>query len=299
MKTQKKQNSTNCGRNHIPPSVSLVEKHYNCDDLTEKITKALADSGKKLSDLKPRDLAPVDQLHTGGAKATIELINRTGLEPDTMVLDAGCGTGGSSRLLAEHFRLRVTGIDLSYQFIRAAQFLTRCTNLENRICFRQGSVLCLPFEDLSFDAVLCQHMLMNIEDKHGAINEFYRVLKPGGRLILHEITRGTGQKPAFPVPWAASPCTSFLEPWQEILSIISRYGFTAVFHEDKTMSALEWWKKAESVSRKKIPGPGRTSMGPGIVFGENAKFFARNMRANFQQNSICLIEAMFKKSYDG
>ena len=296
MKIRKQHDNTSCGRTHIPPSVSLVEEHYHSDNLTGKIKKALAGAGKELSDLETKDLAGVDQLHTGGAKATIELINRTGLVPDAEVLDAGCGTGGSSRLLAEKFKARVTGIDLSWQFIRTAKFLTRCTKLEDRVCFHQGSVLCLPFEDQSFDAVLCQHMLMNIQDKHTAIKEFYRVLKPGGKLIIHEITRGTGKEPVFPVPWAGEPDISFLEPWQKISSIISRCGFMAGFHENRTGFALEWWEKAASAASRNPPAPDR--MGPGIVFGENAQFFAVNMRHNFQENSICLVEAVFKKSYD-
>jgi len=169
---------------------SQVQAHYNSENLTENIKNALIMAGKDLSCLNPKEIGIIDQLHTGGARASIKLFKAAKLMPEELVLDAGCGIGGSSRLMADKFQCNVTGIDLAQKFIEAARFLTKATGFEERTAFKQGSILEMTFKDNTFDTVLCQHVLMNIEDKIKAIKEFYRVLKPGGKLILHEVTKG-------------------------------------------------------------------------------------------------------------
>lgn len=271
-----------------------VKEHYGSDDLVKKIEAALLKAGKDLSRLEIKELFPVDQLHTGGVKAGAELFHKSALKPGDHVLDAGCGIGGSSRLLAKEFNCRVTGLDLSDRFILCAEFLTSCTGLEDRIKFRQGSVIDLPFEDCIFDAVLCQHLLMNVENKTAAVKEFFRVLKPGGKLILHEITKGTGRDIRYPVPWASEAGISFLESWENLATILQKSDFKPYFIEDRSETALLWWKKAGK-AREKQPAMPPNVLGPALVFGENARFFAKNMQHNFQNNSICLIEALFCK----
>ena len=275
---------------------SEIKKHYNSDHLTQNIKAALIKAGKNLSTLEPKDLSAIDHLHTGGAAASIELLKKINLAPDALVLDAGCGIGGSSRLLARQFDCQVIGIDLSDKFIPAANFLTQCMALENLVSFQQGSILDLPFEKNTFDAILCQHVLMNIKDKSKAVKEFFRVLKPGGKLILHEITKGENSTLVFPVPWAASPGISFLEPWINMSPILEKQGFKTISYSDETRAACSWWEKVKAVSQKKRLRA--NPLGPGLIFGNNAAFFGENMHANFKNNSICLVEAILKKRYD-
>jgi SAM-dependent methyltransferase len=270
-----------------------VKDHYNSDNLTENIKTALAKAGKNLSSLELKDLSPIDQLHTGGARASMELLKKIQLPSDALVLDAGCGIGGSSRLLARQFKARVIGIDLADKFIKAATFLTQCTKLEKTTTFQQGSILDMPFEDNTFDGILCQHVLMNIENKSVAVKEFFRVLKPEGKLILHEITKGKNNALLLPVPWAGNPDISFLEPWETLSAILEKNGFEQKFYSDETHAACKWWQKVKAGSRKKksVPNP----LGPDLIFGSNAKFFGENMHANFKNNAICLVEAVLKK----
>jgi len=275
---------------------SQIKNHYNSENLTQNIKAALIKAGKNISKLKPRDLCHIDQLHTGGVTTSIELLKRINFSSDARVLDAGCGIGGSSRLIAEQFDCRVIGVDLADKFIKTANFLTQCTAQKTRVSFQQGSILDLPFEENTFDAILCQHVLMNIKDKSKTIKEFFRVLKPGGHLILHEITKGENNSVLFPVPWASSPAISFLEPWNFLASIIEKQRFDISYCSDKTSEAYSWWEKVKAASKKRSPRV--NDLGPGLIFGCNARFFGKNMHENFKNNSICLVEAVMKKSYD-
>lgn len=272
---------------------SEIKDHYNSDNLTQNIKAALIKAGKDLSTLELKDLSPIDQIHTGGVRTSIELFKKISFLPDALVLDAGCGLGGSSRLLARQFGCKVIGVDLADKFIEAATFLTQCTRLEDVVTFQQGSILELPFEDNTFDIILCQHILMNIKDKSKAAKEFYRVLKQDGKLVLHEITMGKNDMLLLPVPWAEKTSISFLEPWDILSHIFKGHGFEIEFFSDQTSSACTGWGKFNAISKKKPPRP--TALGLDIIFGNTAKSFGKNMYGNFKNNSICLVEAILKK----
>jgi ubiquinone/menaquinone biosynthesis C-methylase UbiE len=273
---------------------SHIKDHYNSDNLTGKIKTALIKAGKTLSELEVKDLSPIDQLHTGGAVSSIKLLKKAKLLPHAKVLDAGCGIGGSSRLLAEQFNCRVTGLDLADKFIETARFLTQCTQQENNVSFQQGSVLELPFEDNTFDAVLCQHILMNIKNKSKAFTEFCRILKPNGKLILHEITKGKNDTIRFPVPWADKSSISFLEQWDIMKVMCQQAGFKKLYYSDETNAAGKLLNKI--IDRSKKPSSPPNTLNHSLVFGDNAKYFAKNMLSNFKNNNICLIEAILEKS---
>ncbi len=274
---------------------SQVKDHYNSDNLTENIKTALIKAGKDISCLDPKDIGIIDQLHVGGAPASIKLLKKTRLDADAFVLDAGCGIGGSSRLMAEQFNCRVIGVDLAQRFIEAADFLTKCTRLDNKASFKQGSVLELEFADNIFDAVLCQHVLMNIIDKTAAVKEFFRVLKPGGKLIMHEVTKGNDVKIEFPVPWASQPAISFLQPWDALSGILETQGFKTVIYSDESDAALSWQEKAAKAAQKRVFTT--QGLGPGLVFGTNAQLFPKNMYHNLKKNAVCLIESVQEKGY--
>ena len=274
---------------------SQVKEHYNSDNLTENINIALIKAGKDIANLDPKDISIIDQLHVGGALASIKLLKKAGLDADAFVLDAGCGIGGSSRLITQLFSCRVTGVDLAQKFIEAANFLTKCTGLDSKTKFKQGSVLELEFADNLFDAVLCQHVLMNIEDKTAAIKEFFRVLKPGGKLILHEVTKGSDVEIEFPVPWASESSISFVQPWDTLSGILKTQGFKTLMYADESDAALSWQEKAKNAVKKRVFNT--QDLGPGLVFGNIAQFFPKNMYNNLKNNAVCLIESVQEKSY--
>jgi cyclopropane fatty-acyl-phospholipid synthase-like methyltransferase len=127
--------------------ITKVREHYSATGLTERIKSALATVAAEGQTLTVAQLAPLDQFHTRGILATAELALAAGLEPSSRVLDVGCGIGGPARYIAVTFGCKVTGVDLSPGFIDAATYLTARCGLSDRVTFRVGDALHLPFEN--------------------------------------------------------------------------------------------------------------------------------------------------------
>ncbi len=237
----------------------------------------------------------MDQLHTGGIRGTEALLKKLGISPHFHVMDAGCGLGGASRLMADTFGCRVTGIDLSPDYIETARVLTVRTGLADRVQFETGSILALPEFIGPFDMILCQHILMNISDKHAAVRQFARQLKPGGTVVLHEIVSGSHPGMAFPVPWATSADISFLEPWESMLAGFMDNGFILDTFTDATDIGTRYWRKAKEFAQndRKEAGTLRP-LGPHLVFGDKAAKFPFTMSQNFESGAVRLIEAVLR-----
>ncbi len=131
---------------------AAVSEHYGRGDLAARILEALRAAGKDLDALAVEDLSPVDQFHTGGREATLDLARRAGITTGTRVLDVGGGLGGPARTLASEFGCTVEVLDLTEEFCRAGETLTAHTGLSDSVSFRQGSALDMPYPDASFDA---------------------------------------------------------------------------------------------------------------------------------------------------
>jgi SAM-dependent methyltransferase len=102
-------------------------------------------------------------------------------EADQKILDAGCGPGVNSITLARR-GLRVTAVDQDPEKLETLGALRRLAAPDLKL--ERADVCRLPFEDSSFDKVLCSEVLEHIEDDCGAVSEFARVLRPGGLLVV-------------------------------------------------------------------------------------------------------------------
>jgi ubiquinone/menaquinone biosynthesis C-methylase UbiE len=199
-----------------PPAAAGIERHYTRPsmDMENTILTALRNAGKNIDQLTVDDLAPIDEFHTRGREATANLASLLNLQPNFHVLDVGAGIGGPSRYLASKFGCRVTGLDLLGEYCRVADSLAKRVKLDNLLNYRQGDATQMPFEDATFDVVWTQHASMNIADKKRLYSEMHRVLKPGGKLAIYDIYKGSsdmdGSSIHFPVPWAPDPSISHL-----------------------------------------------------------------------------------------
>lgn len=118
-------------------------------------------------------------------KCAEDLVAEAGVKPGDRVLDVACGTG----IVARHALKKalpggsVVGSDINAPMLDAARSIASDLELTN-IEWHLGDATELPFEDASFDVVLCQQGLQFIPDKSGVLREMARVLRPGGRVAV-------------------------------------------------------------------------------------------------------------------
>jgi demethylmenaquinone methyltransferase/2-methoxy-6-polyprenyl-1,4-benzoquinol methylase len=136
-------------------------------------------------------IAPVydvmNRLMTGGLDVRWRrLAARAVVRPGDDVLDAACGTGDLALADARAGAAHVTGVDFS------EQMLVRARRKAPAFEWVQGDLLELPFGDATFDAATVGFGIRNVSDLELALRELRRVLRPGGRLAILEITRARG-----------------------------------------------------------------------------------------------------------
>lgn len=108
------------------------------------------------------------------------------LPAESDVLDAGCGEGHVAITLAQHFGFRVQGIDLLPDSIHRAVNNTHNAGLDEQVTFHVGDYSHIDAPDGSFDGVYTMETLVHAPDYKAALAEFFRILKPGGHLVLIE-----------------------------------------------------------------------------------------------------------------
>jgi MPBQ/MSBQ methyltransferase len=271
-------------------SQSVVQHYGRHDDLAARILRVLEEAGADLSALTAEALAPLDQFHIRGHLATVELAHTAGLKAETRVLDLGAGIGGPARLLAERFGCRVTGLDLTAAYCRAARELTARIGLAERVNFVCGDGTALPFADAGFDLVWTQHAAMNIAHKAGLYGEIARVLRPGGRLALHDVVAGPVQPIHMPVPWAAKPEWSFLVPAGEVCRLVAAAGLVELDWREVTAEALTW-----SRERRANAASGKPSLGPQRYLGPEFTQMIKNLGRNLEEDRVGVVQGLFEK----
>ena len=255
-----------------------VAGHYGKRGLEEKILLALKKSGLKLEQLTVEDLGPVDEFHLGGLEATKELAAQMELRPGMRLLDVGSGIGGPARYFASAQNCDVTGIDLTKEFVRVAQALTKLTKLENAAHFQQASALAIPFEADSFDRAHMLHVGMNLADKTAAFREARRVLKKDGIFAVYDIMRNGPGNFTFPVPWAQSLETSFVAPPADYRRSLQEAGFRVEKERGRRQYAIEFTQRAMARAAES----GAPALGLHLLMGERTPDMLKNMLAAMQ-----------------
>jgi len=106
------------------------------------------------------------------------------------VVDAGCGPGYLTFAVAGKFPLtEITGIDLSQEMLELAIVKSSHTNLNSRVRFLKADVQQMPFQNCSIDFIISTLSLHHWTDPKQALEEFHRVLKPAGRLMIFDLRR--------------------------------------------------------------------------------------------------------------
>ena len=264
-----------------------VAEHYTHGSLERAILGALAAAGKDPDHLAPADLAPVDEFHIGGRQATIDFAAQMEIEPGLHLLDVGSGLGAASRYFAHERGCRVTGIDLTEEYVRAAEALARRVGLADRVSYRHGSALDLPFAPGTFDGAYMLHVGMNIEDKARLFAEVRRMLRLGGFFGVYDVMRDGEGDLGFPVPWASSPATSFVENAATYRRLLEGAGFAVEKERSRRGFAIEFFRQVRAQAAE-VGGP--PPLGLHILMGASAPQKAANMMDNLERGLIAPTE---------
>ncbi|EHG21420.1 hypothetical protein HMPREF9334_00837 [Selenomonas infelix ATCC 43532] len=129
------------------------------------------------------------RLRPGGREATEWLLGHVDFTADTRVLEVACNMGTTMVALAEAHGCRITGLDMNPKALEKARANIAAHGLNDVIDVVEGNALALPFPDATFDVVINEAMLTMLprENKAKAIAEYFRVLKPGGVLLTHDV----------------------------------------------------------------------------------------------------------------
>jgi SAM-dependent methyltransferase len=130
-----------------------------------------------------RDDLGTTWLHAGGMTSTKRALETLRLGPGMQVLDLGTGVGSAARFIARRSGCQVLGVDIDPEMVRRAELTTR----DPRVRYARMDCLAMPLPDASFDAVLIQSVAC-FNDPERLFAEVARVLKPGGRVAMNEVT---------------------------------------------------------------------------------------------------------------
>ena len=274
------------------PELSDVSKHYGRGDLTEAIRSGLALQGKSMDAVTIDDLAPVDEFHIGGRKASEDFLDQLTFSSQTKVLDVGCGLGGPARFVAKRYGSQVTGIDLTAEYVETGNTLCKWVGLDERVALRQGSALAMPFTDRSFDGAYMLHVGMNIEDKETLADEVARVLRPGSLFGIYDVMRTGSGEITFPVPWATTAGSSAVEGSDRYKSALEKAGFDIIAERNRCDYALAFFADLRA---KAAAAGGPPPLGLHILMGRNTPEKVQNMIDNIAGGRIAPIELIARR----
>ena len=263
-----------------------VAEQYRHGTLERAILDAVTASGGDVERLTRRDLGNADEFHLGSHAATVGLANDLCLASGMHVIDVGAGIGGPARHFADVYGCRVVGIDLSDEYVQVANALTRRCGLADRVSFRKASALAIPFENASFDRATLIHVGMNIADKAKAFAETRRVLKPGGLFGIYDVMLTGESAIAYPMPWATTAATSFLETPLAYRDLLIEAGFAIEKERDWRDTALQLGRKM----RERTARHGAPPLGLHILMGPSTPQRVANVVSALEDSVIAPIE---------
>jgi SAM-dependent methyltransferase len=184
------------------------------------------------------EIGGIETLHPGGFALTKRTAELAQLTAGLRVLDVSSGRGTQSIFYAGEFGVDVVGVDISEEMVRTAASNAVNAGLGHKTQFRIGDSQSLPFEDNTFDVVINECAVGIPDDSQKVLNEMVRVVKPGGRILIHESTwrvkLSRDEKEEFAERYGTTPLE--LAEW---LNMLQKAGVKNVVYE------FEQWSKPE------------------------------------------------------
>ena len=269
-----------------------VAQHYASVDLMDRIDDAIKEMGADPDHLTIDDLKPVDEFHTGGIEATTALLDQLEITPDMVVVDLGCGLGGTARHIVHRYGSMVHGVDLTDDFVTVGRALNERLHVNERIDLKVGSATDIPFDDGLANLVTMFHVVMNIADKTQLFAEAARVLKPGGHFALFDVMRDDSEEDLiFPVPWSGQPETSHVDAPALYREAAATAGFALVAERERRQFALDFFTHVF----EKVAANGPPPLSINLMMGDTAGEKLQNYVANVKARRIAPVEMIFKR----
>lgn len=199
-----------------------------------------------------------ESYHPGGLALTRRLAERLRLGTGVQTLDVASGPGTTARLLAEEFGAEVDGVDLGEQSVERARAAAEESGLADRVRFHVGDAERLPVPGAAFDAVVCECAFCTFPDKATAARDFARVLRPGGRVGITDVTLTEGALPEELTGLAAwVACIADARPLEGYAAILAGARLSTVYterHDDALTQMIDQIEARIRVLRMTAPG---------------------------------------------
>ena len=274
------------------PVQADVSRHYTQGSLIETIRAGIVALGKAPDTITVDDLAPVDEFHIGGRRASEEFLDQLAFSAQMHVLDVGCGLGGAARFVASRYGSQVTGIDLTAEYIETGNALCKWVGLDQCISLHQGSALLMPFAEASFDGAYMLHVGMNIDDKERLASEVARVLRPRSSFGIYDVMRTGPGDLAYPVPWAITADLSAVAEPGRYKKALQEAGLTVVGERNRRDFALAFFADLRA---KTAAAGGPPPLGLHVLMGNSTPGKVQNMIDNISNGRIAPVELIARK----
>ena len=210
------------------------------------------------------------------------MADRVALQPGEQVLDAGCGVGGTAFWLTERHDADVLGINMVADHVDRARRYTLERGLGDRPRFRVADFCATGLPDASFDVVWATESACHAPDKQAFVDEVWRVLRPGGRLVMAEYVVFDDQAPSDAVSRWESAWEMHLATRSEWLAAFDRAGLSGAVVDDVTAQVEPSLRRLRRLCRTLGPLAGalhlvgvRTAAQQRNIAGSNAMWEAR------------------------
>jgi len=199
-----------------------------------------------------------------------EIITLIKQKPNTHLLDIACGSGGPALALAARTGCKLTGIDIEAAGIAQAKDLSAALGLGEVVNFLVADCSQrLPFEETAFDLVTCIDAILHLKDRYAALRDWFRILRPGGKLLLTDAAVLTGAVSKQELDIRASQGEfSFVPPGVNEKAIASA-GFQLKKSADTTQATADIALKLHAT---------RKSRSQALQDEEGAEWFAKRQR---------------------
>jgi SAM-dependent methyltransferase len=187
-----------------------------------------------------------ETLHPGGAELTERLARALGIGAGDLVVDIGSGLGTSALVIARATGCAVVGVDLASANVERARTRATEAGLAHRVRFVCGDAEALPLADESVGGALSECSFCLVPDKLKAAAELRRVLRPGARLALADVTARSADLPEELCTldgWTA--CLAGARPLEELASLLEDAGLSVDDAENHDTSLVELVDKVE------------------------------------------------------